>query len=207
MNLFGVGPGEAFLVVIIALLVVGPDRFPEVARQAARYYKLARRYTDEVMKDVRAAVDELESEVGGPGEDLRSIREIGSSFAADLRSTREELNTAGEETRATLEATGADAAAAMPADDEVPAALTSPTTEATTEDQPAADAQPAEAQPADAQPADTEPAPATHEPVSMRPSKRTQPKAPADPFAALEAKRARDRERTADDQPTANGHQ
>jgi sec-independent protein translocase protein TatB len=191
MNFFGVGPGEAFLVLVIALLVVGPDRVPEVARQAARYYKLARRYTDEVMKDVRAAVDELELEVGEPGEDLKSIREIGSSLAADLRSAGADLDRAGADTKATLEATASDvdaaaapvATAPAPAADATPAATDAPATEA---------------------PAESEPA-AANEPVSFRPSKRAAAKAPSDPFAALEAKRARDRERGGVEPPAANG--
>jgi Tat protein translocase TatB subunit len=52
MNLFGVGASEALVVLVLALIVVGPQRFPEIARQCGRWFKLARGYTDEVMKDV-----------------------------------------------------------------------------------------------------------------------------------------------------------
>ncbi len=186
MNLFGVGPGEAFLVLIVALLVVGPNRFPEVARQAARYYKLARRYTDEVMKDVRAAVDDLEQEVGVQGgSDLRSIRELGSGFASELRNMGQELDQAGRETRAELEATSAEAQTAVATEAE----STSSPTEVTVA--PAADAEAAE----------------LREPRSIRPSKRVGDQTPGDPFAALEAKRARDREREASEPPSGRSQQ
>src|SRR5438105_2246739 len=87
MNLFGVGLPEMGLVFVLALILVGPQRFPEIARQAGRWYRMARAFTDEVMGDVRAAVDELEEEVGikeaqeanaegSPGGTIRPIREL-----------------------------------------------------------------------------------------------------------------------------------
>lgn len=90
MELFGVGIPEAGMVLVIMLLVVGPNRFPQVAREAGKWYRIARAYADEVMTDVRGAIDELEQEVTKPAEDLRSIREIGN-----------DLRTIGEETRDT----------------------------------------------------------------------------------------------------------
>ena len=82
MNLFGVGASEALLVLVLALVVVGPQRFPEVARQAGRWFKLARRYTDEVMKDVRSAVSEIEQEINDETSDLRSVGDLGGDFQA-----------------------------------------------------------------------------------------------------------------------------
>jgi sec-independent protein translocase protein TatB len=37
MNFLGVGPGELILIVIVTLLVVGPERLPGMARQAGRF--------------------------------------------------------------------------------------------------------------------------------------------------------------------------
>ena len=88
MNLFGVGASEALLVLVLTLVVVGPQRFPEVARQAGRWFKVARRYTDEVMKDVRAAVSEIEQEVNDETSDLRSVGDLGG----DLQAIREDVD-------------------------------------------------------------------------------------------------------------------
>ena len=63
MSLFGVGAGEALVVLVLAMIVVGPQRFPEIARQGGRWYRIARQYSNEVMKDVRAAVDDIEQEI------------------------------------------------------------------------------------------------------------------------------------------------
>lgn len=89
MEFFGVGIPEAGLILVIMLLVVGPNRFPQVAREAGKWYRIARAYADEVMTDVRGAMDELEKEVAQPAaEDLKSIREIGS-----------DIRTIGDQTR------------------------------------------------------------------------------------------------------------
>ena len=81
MELFGVGIPEIGLIMLIALVIVGPQRFPEVARQIARWIRTARAFTDEVMKDVRAAVDEIEQEVTASNDGVNPIREL-----AELRS-------------------------------------------------------------------------------------------------------------------------
>ena len=76
MELFGVGLPEAGLVFVLALILIGPERFPEMARQAGRWYRTARAFTDAVMVDVRSAVDEIEDEIADKNDGLRPIREL-----------------------------------------------------------------------------------------------------------------------------------
>ena len=90
MELFGVGAGEALLVLVITLVVVGPNRFPQIAREGGKWYRIARAYADEVMNDVRGAVEELQQEVGIKEDDLKPIRDIGRDLrqiATDTRDT------------------------------------------------------------------------------------------------------------------------
>ena len=49
MNLFGVGVFEALLVAIIGLIIVGPNKFPEMMKQAGRWFRIARAFSSEVM--------------------------------------------------------------------------------------------------------------------------------------------------------------
>jgi sec-independent protein translocase protein TatB len=185
MNFFGVGPGEALLVLVIALMVVGPSRFPEIAREAGRWYRLARRYSAEVMTDVRAAVSELESEIGEPGDDLRSVRDLGAMFRDDVRSAGESVSEIGRETHLVAEQETARAVAIADAPEAPPAAPASPVVPPEN----ATDA-----------PVPVDASPITPADVSIRPSRRTPaPGTPVDPFAALEAKRARERAHDADD--------
>ena len=45
MNLFGVGSGELIFILVIALLVMGPERLPQIARQWAKFSKMLSRVT------------------------------------------------------------------------------------------------------------------------------------------------------------------
>ncbi len=95
MELFGVGIGEAGLVLLIALLVVGPERFPQIAREGGKWYRMARRFTAEVTSDLQGALKELEDEVNQQGGELKSVREIGAELRAGVRETSDDLNAIG----------------------------------------------------------------------------------------------------------------
>lgn len=113
MELFGVGVMELGLIMVIALVVVGPQRFPEIARQMAHWIRTARAFTDAVMKDVRAAVDEIEQEVTTANDGVNPIRE--------LRELRGELSAVARDATSTVNeatATVADAATLPPMNDE-----------------------------------------------------------------------------------------
>jgi len=108
MSFLGVGAGEAALVLVLAMIVVGPQRFPEIARQGGRWYRLARQYTNEVMKDVRSAVDEIETEIKTETEDLQSMTSIGD----ELREIRDDVDAVSSESVADAEQAMSDSAAA-----------------------------------------------------------------------------------------------
>ena len=100
MELLGVGAGEALVVFVITLIVVGPQRFPEIARQAGRYYRMARRYATHVTADVRGAMSELEAEVGAQKEAIEAVgAEIGEGVAGAVEETRGELRALERSTR------------------------------------------------------------------------------------------------------------
>ncbi|PZC40424.1 MAG: sec-independent protein translocase protein TatB [Chloroflexi bacterium] len=63
MDILGVGILEALLVMVVALIVVGPDKFPEIAKSAGRWFSVARNYAAEVKSDVQGIATEIESEV------------------------------------------------------------------------------------------------------------------------------------------------
>ena len=95
MELFGVGIGEAGLVLLIALLVVGPERFPQIAREGGKWYRMARRFTAEVTADLQGALKELEDEVNQQGDDLKAVREIGNDVRAGMRASSDDITAIG----------------------------------------------------------------------------------------------------------------
>lgn len=94
---------EAGLILVVTLLVVGPHRFPEIAREGGKWYRTARRYANEVMKDVRGAMEELETEVKTQTEDLKEIREIGRDLSTSGDQTFREIREIGSQTRDTMD--------------------------------------------------------------------------------------------------------
>ncbi|HSE08311.1 MAG TPA: sec-independent translocase [Nocardioidaceae bacterium] len=61
--MFGVGLPEFLVIFVVAILVFGPDRLPEFARQAGRFVRQVRTFT-------QAARDDLRSELGPEFADL-----------------------------------------------------------------------------------------------------------------------------------------
>ena len=94
MNLFGVGVFEALLVAIIGLIIVGPNKFPEMMKQAGRWFRIARAFSSEVMKDVREAVDEIQEEVEFQEKELGELREITTELEKDLSTEGQNVQTA-----------------------------------------------------------------------------------------------------------------
>jgi Sec-independent protein translocase protein TatA len=62
MNFLGVGPLEAAFVIIIAVIVLGPERFPQAAVQVARAVKWLRGYANDATSDLRTEFVELTRE-------------------------------------------------------------------------------------------------------------------------------------------------
>jgi sec-independent protein translocase protein TatB len=60
---FGVGLPEFLVIFVVAILVFGPDRLPDFARQAGRFLRQVRQFT-------QAARDDLRNELGPEFADL-----------------------------------------------------------------------------------------------------------------------------------------
>lgn len=61
--MFGVGLPEFLVIFVVAILVFGPDKLPEFARQAGRFLRQVRQFT-------HAARDDLRKELGPDFADL-----------------------------------------------------------------------------------------------------------------------------------------
>ena len=119
--MFGISGGELFFIAIIALIVLGPERLPKVARMAGMWVRRARTQWNSVK-------DELERELAA--EELkRSLHDAQSA----MQDTEQRIRDSGAEARREFEQmrasvqepdspTGADA----PVDSEEPAPPSTP---------------------------------------------------------------------------------
>jgi len=53
MDFFGIGPLELLLILIITLIVFGPGKLPEIARQAGRFAREIRKTSNELTRDFK----------------------------------------------------------------------------------------------------------------------------------------------------------
>ena len=51
--MFGIGLPELMVIIVVAVIVFGPDRLPEFARQAGRLVRQIRQFTNAARDDIR----------------------------------------------------------------------------------------------------------------------------------------------------------
>jgi Tat protein translocase TatB subunit len=64
VNFLGIGPGELLLILIVALIVFGPRRLPEIGRNLGKMIREFREASEEITgqfrQEIEAASDELQ---------------------------------------------------------------------------------------------------------------------------------------------------
>ncbi len=55
--MFNVGGGELLVVLLLALVFLGPDRLPDIAKKVGRFMGEARRMTSGFQEEIRSAMD------------------------------------------------------------------------------------------------------------------------------------------------------
>jgi sec-independent protein translocase protein TatB len=104
--MFGIGFTELIIILIVALMVVGPERLPELGRQLGTLVRDLRRMYTNLRADLGPEFDEIEQGL----RDLRSlnpreqVRSYGRSLLDDLSSDAPEIRQIAYSSRADLEA-------------------------------------------------------------------------------------------------------
>jgi sec-independent protein translocase protein TatA len=63
MDFFGIGFGEILLIIILALIIFGPGRLPEIARTIGRMTRSLRKTTSELTASLTKEVDTIEKDL------------------------------------------------------------------------------------------------------------------------------------------------
>src|SRR5215471_2257686 len=127
--MFDVGFSEIVVIAVVALIVIGPERLPKVARTLGHMFGRLQRYVNEVKADINREMEldelrKLQSQVQSAARDIEtSVTSAVSQAEAGVRSVEEQLN-AAEAANASQQTANAGAAAssAAPAPGSAPAA-------------------------------------------------------------------------------------
>ncbi|MEN9934941.1 MAG: hypothetical protein RLZZ387_1520 [Chloroflexota bacterium] len=115
MNFLGIGPGEIFLILILLLVVVGPERLPEFARTAGRFVIRVRDWVarspdaqmvlrareelelelDELRRSLTEEVETVRKELETVRGDLAEATKLVEESAEEVARTRLEMDSAG----------------------------------------------------------------------------------------------------------------
>lgn len=96
MNFFGIGAWEILLVLLIALLVLGPQRLPEVAVQMARAIRWLRRFAGQMTGQLRLEFADLVRDYEALRAEVQELRQQVDRNVGDVSG---EVDKALEETR------------------------------------------------------------------------------------------------------------
>jgi Tat protein translocase TatB subunit len=95
MEFFGIGLPELVVILVLTLIVVGPQRLPEVAAQIGRTIREFRHYSSGITKELLDAVQDLEREYQDLRGELRAVsgelRDKAEAFGKDLTGMADEV--------------------------------------------------------------------------------------------------------------------
>jgi len=103
--MFDMGFTEMMLIGIVALIVIGPERLPGVARTAGRYFGRLKRFMTTVRADVEQELraDELRQILAQQQRELDTIKDSISEAGREIGEEAAAVGKAGEELAASLE--------------------------------------------------------------------------------------------------------
>ncbi len=92
--MFDVGFSEMMVIALVALIVIGPERLPRVARTLGALLGRAQRYVNDVKADIQREVDldELKNIKSTFQDAAKSVEQSVSQVGAELQATGESLN-------------------------------------------------------------------------------------------------------------------
>jgi sec-independent protein translocase protein TatB len=83
--MFDIGFSELLVIAVVALLVIGPERLPKVARTAGHLFGRLQRYVNDVKADIQREIE------------LDELKKLRSQFEDAARSVEQSVNEVGRE--------------------------------------------------------------------------------------------------------------
>jgi TatA/E family protein of Tat protein translocase len=97
MEIFGVGPAELLIILVIALIVFGPGKLPEIGAAVGKaigdFRRTAREMTGDLQGDLESVKDELEGTMEGVKKDVTDTVNV----------AQEQVNSIGQATQQAID--------------------------------------------------------------------------------------------------------
>lgn len=134
--MFDIGFSELIVVALVALIVIGPERLPRVARTIGALLGRAQRYVNDVKADIQREVD-----LDGLKDVRDTFQDAAKSMEQSVQQVEKDLQAEGESLNRSVAASaqGGDAPAAAAPSADAPAPAASPQMDLGLETAPAAD--------------------------------------------------------------------
>ncbi len=88
MEIFGVGPGELVLIMLIGLIVLGPSKLPQIARNLGKGVSAFKKATMDLTTEVSREFEELEKDAAEEDEEPRKSKSRGVGKAGKAASDK-----------------------------------------------------------------------------------------------------------------------
>jgi sec-independent protein translocase protein TatB len=117
--MFDIGFSEIVVIGVVALIVIGPERLPKVARTLGHMFGRLQRYVNEVKADISREIEldelrKLQAQVQSAAHDIeQSVTQATREVEAGVRSVETQLNEAASDSPSS--STASSAAPAAPA--------------------------------------------------------------------------------------------
>src|SRR5438477_9495189 len=114
--MFDIGFSELMVIAVVALIVIGPERLPKVARTLGHLFGRLQRYVNDVKSDINREIEldelrKLQQEVKTAATDLQtSVTSAVQQVESGVRAVETDLNTAADPTKLIAEPAKTDAA-------------------------------------------------------------------------------------------------
>jgi Tat protein translocase TatB subunit len=89
---FDISGGEFMVILIVAFLVFGPKRIPEIARKIGKGMNEIRRASDEIKREINKEARKLENEVNVENSVLKDIKKTKEDIEKDIDGINSRLN-------------------------------------------------------------------------------------------------------------------
>jgi len=95
---FDISAGELIIILIMAFLVFGPSRIPEIARKVGRGMNEIRRASDEIKREITKETKNIEKEMDVEGSVLNDLKKSSEEIKKDFEDVAKPLNDGYDET-------------------------------------------------------------------------------------------------------------